>query len=409
MIDGKLYLAGRSDFSLAKLYLQAGEFQLHTEDSPTLTGSMNDIRTADRLGNIARKMTLPDGSVFETKDNDAIDVAFADNNQSSGFMGFVYVLERNMLLAIFSIFITVGFVFASFKWGLPAVSHTVAHALPASTNQVLSDNVMAFLDEHFFEESKLDEVQQQQLRQHFFTSIVPLYQAEDPPTFNLHFRLWRLGEEVSIPNALALPSGDIVVTDRFIELAQSQDEIDIVLLHEMGHIIERHSLERVIESSVIAIIVSMAFGDVSWLADMSVGVGSFLISSFYSRGHETEADQFAYRHSLKVGINPASLGLILNRMEQDMRNNHAGDDGIEVKGEKESNTASDNNFYGRTNDETSHSTHSERDKSDNDSENLLGYFSTHPSTAERTAMGKRYQICFQQGLAICPEALGASD
>ena len=383
MIDGKLYLAGRSDFSTAKLYLQAGGFQLHSDDLSILTGSIDELRVADRLGNIARKITLPDGSVFETKDNDAVDSAFANNNQSSGFMGFVHVLERNMALAIFSIFITAGVVFSSFKWGLPAASHAVAHALPASANQALSGNVLEFLDEHFLEETKLDEKQQEKIRQHFFDSIVPLYLAEDAPEFKLHFRLWPLGEDGSIPNALALPSGDIVVTDRFIQLAQSQDEIDIVLLHEMGHVVERHSLEQVIEGSAIVIAVSMAFGDVSWLADMGVGVGSFFISSFYSRSHETEADQFAYEHSLHAGINPASLGLILSRMEQDMMS----DNGSECDDVNDENIKPEQTEVEQADDEGS----------------LSGYFSTHPSSAERAAIGKRYQTCFEQGLSVCPE------
>ncbi|MFW5427324.1 MAG: M48 family metallopeptidase [Methylophagaceae bacterium] len=384
MIDGKLYLAGRSDFSPAKLYIQAGGFQVHADNSPILTGSIDELRIADRLGNIARKITLADGSVFETKDNDAIDSAFANSNQSSGFMGFVHVLERNMALAIFSIFITVGVVFSSFKWGLPAASHVVAHALPDAANQAMSADVLEFLDEHFLEETQLDEKQQSQLRQHFFDAIVPLYQAEDMPEFKLHFRLWPLGED-SIPNALALPSGDIVVTDRFIELAQTQDEIDIVLLHEMGHVVERHSLERVIEGSAIVIVVSMAFGDVSWLADMGVGLGSFLISSFYSRGHEAEADRFAYEHSLQAGINPASLGLILNRMEQDMlfddRDSRSDDEMNNKKSKPDRGEISQN---------------------ENNSEGLSGYFSTHPSSADRAAMGKRYQACFEQGLTFCP-------
>ena len=385
MINGKLYLAGKSDFSPAKLYLQAGGFQLHAEGNHTLAGSIEQLRVANRLGNIARKVTLPDGSVFETKDNDAIDSAFANNNQSSGFMGFVHVLERNMALAIFSIFITISVVFASFKWGLPAASHAVAHALPASTNQVLASNVLDFLDKHFLEPSELYEAKQTALSQHFFDVIVPLYQAEDAPDFKLHFRLWPLGENGSIPNALALPSGDIVVTDRFIELAKSQDEIDIVLLHEMGHVVERHSLEQVIEGSAIAIVVSMAFGDVSWLADMGVGVGAFFISSFYSRSHESEADQFAYKHSLKAGINPASLGLILTRMEQDMlvdNRTSSCDKPNKKKSKPETATV---------------------DQNDSNNESLSGYFSTHPSSAERTAMGKRYQACFKQGLTVCPE------
>jgi Zn-dependent protease with chaperone function len=378
MIDGTFYLAGQSDFCPAKLYLQAGGFQLHAEGLPAVMGSIDELSVAHRLGNIARKITLPDGSVFETKDNDAIDSALSNNDQSSGFMGFVHILERNMALAIFSIFITIGVVFASFKWGLPAASHVVAHALPNSANQAISGNVLAFLDEYFLEETQLDEKQQEKIRQHFFNSIVPLYQVKDAPQFKLHFRLWPLGDNGSIPNALALPSGDIVVTDRFIELAQSQDEIDIVLLHEMGHVIGRHSLEKVIEGSAIVIAVSVAFGDVSWLADMGVGIGSFLISSSYSRGHEADADLFAYKQSLKAGINPASLGLILTRMEQDM--------------------SEDPSLCGEKNKQPK----SKRNKSNNDP-SLSSFFSSHPSSADRIAMGKRFQTCFEQGLTLCPE------
>ncbi|NOQ93786.1 MAG: M48 family metalloprotease [Methylophaga sp.] len=376
MIEGKCYLAGRSDFNPAKLYLQAGGFQLHVEGYPTVTGSIVQLRIADRLGNIARKITLPDGAVFETADNDAIDSALANASPSTHFMKFVHVLERNMAVAVVSIFISAAVIFSSFKWGLPAASHIAAQALPASANQVLSSNVLEFLDEHIFEASTLENDKQEQLRQHFVDSIVPLYQGEEATEFTLHFRLWPVGDDKSIPNALALPSGDIIVTDRFVELAQSQDEIDIVLLHEMGHVVERHSLEQVIEGSVIVIVASMAFGDVSWLADMGVGLGSFFISSFYSRSHESEADKFAYERSLQAGISPQSLGLILSRMEQDM------------------------DAYSCDETESEHAC--TRVESPDDEGSVSSYFSTHPSSAERTAIGNQYQLCFEQGLTRCP-------
>lgn len=367
MIKGKYYLAGSSNFIPAILYLQANSYRLRT-DEKSLTGSVNQLTASHRLGNIARKITFPDGSVFETLDNDAVDSMLANTHRGSVLMALVHKLEQNMILAIFSIFIIAGVVFSSFKWGLPAASHVIAQALPASTNQILSSNVLEFLDKHMLEPSKLSLDEQAEIRQHFIESVIPLYKATDAPNFKLHFRLWPLGEDGSIPNAIALPSGDIIVTDRFIELTKTQDEIDIVLLHEMGHVIERHSLEQVIEGSAIVIVVSMAFGDVSWLADMSIGVGSFFISSFYSRSHETEADKFAYEHSLIAKINPESLGHILIRMEQDMAN-----------------------------------TDISQLKNDNDENKLSGYFSSHPRSTERTAIGKQYLRCFQQGIMNCPK------
>lgn len=366
MIKGKIYSAGSADFLPAVLLVQNQRYQIQANSLVTHSGLLTELNLSPRIGNISRKVSLIDGSVFETDDNTAID-ALVSHTRSSGFMTLIHKLEQNMLLALMSIFLIAAILFSSLKWGLPAASHVIAKTLPSSTSQVLSSNILSFLDKHMLEPSQLPVDQQDKIRQHFLSQTAPLYQSDTPPEFKLHFRLWTLDDEKSIANALALPSGDIIVTDRFIELSQSQDEIDIVLLHEMGHVVERHSLEQVIEGSALAIGISMAFGDVSWLADMGVGVGSFFISSFYSRSHETEADEFAYRHSLTAGIAPNSLGQILFRMEQDMVD-------------------------------------SDLDKNNNEPQNtsLSGYFSTHPSSQQRTLMGKYYLSCFEQGIIECP-------
>lgn len=375
MIEGRYYLAGSSDFSAATLCLQGDEYQLIIAGYQIEAGRFDTLRIANRLGNIARKITLPEGAVFETNDNDAIDNALKNSHQKVGGMSLVYQLEQHIGIAILSIFLVVGVVFSGFKWGLPAASHIVAQTLPDTANQALSSNVLEFLDEHFFEASELSSAEQDDVRSHFFDSIVPLYQAEDAPKFTLHFRSWS-----GIPNAFALPSGDIIVTDRFIQLTETQDEIDIVLLHEMGHVVERHSLEQVIEGSAIVVIVSMAFGDVSWLADVGIGVGSFFISSFYSRGHESEADQFAYQHSLKGGIAPKSLGIILSRMENDMSWEVEKECGVAEQDPKKTESSEEKKGGG-----------------------LLDYFSTHPSSIDRASMGERYQTCFEKGLTDCIE------
>lgn len=370
MIEGRLYAAGHSDFVPAKITLQNKHYQLFVKGAVTESGLIKQLNVSNRLGDIARKITLPDNRVFETNDNNAIDSALKESSNGLSFISFVHVFERNMPLVIISVCFTVLLVFSGFKWGIPAMSHAVAHSLPESSNKALSANALDLLDEHYFEKSQLDKEKQEVLREHFIKKIVPLYPADNAPKFMLHFRLWPLTSDKSIPNAFALPSGDIVVTDRFIELAQSQDEIDIVLLHEMGHVVERHSLERVIEGSAIAIILSIALGDISWIADIGVGVGSFFISSFYSRRHESEADTFAYEHSLKAKISPNSLGLILTRMEHDM---------TDITEEKESELAKE-------------------------SPSFSSYFSTHPSSDDRAAIGQHYQQCFEQGLIRCPTA-----
>jgi len=372
VIEGKHYSARQTDFCLAELHIKNDSVQLHSQGNVLISALYHQLNISNRLGNVSRKVVFPDGSVFETSNNDAIDRLIKDNSNSLRFATFIHILERNMAMIFVSILITAAAAFSGIKWGVPAASHVIAANLPVATNKALSTNILSFMDKHLFTPSHLDEKKQQQIRQHFKNSVIPLYKGEQTLEFKLHFRLWGDDKKHSIANALALPSGDIFVTDRFINLASSQDEIDIVLLHEMGHIVKRHSLEQVIEGTMLAVVISLAFGDLSAISDMGVGVGAFLISSFYSRNHEIEADQFAYQYGLEAGVNPQSLTSILQRMEQDMKRQFC----TENPKKKASCLA--------------------------DSSTLSGYFSSHPNSLERANKAKHYLDCFNQGLKHCP-------
>ncbi|QRV24966.1 M48 family metallopeptidase [Marinomonas foliarum] len=366
MIEGRLYQAGASNFVPARLLISGNDFQLYAEGHSVIGGSCVELHTSHRLGNIARKITLQDGSVFETKDNNAIDKLLKPKSHASRVMAFVDTLEKNLSLVILSTFIIAGAVFISFKWGLPAVSHAIAEALPNSVNQSLSSHALQFLDKSILEPSKLPKLKQQDIRQSFDRNIAPLYQSSDTPKFTLHFRHWPSDTKNSIANALALPDGNIIVTDRLVELAQNSNEINIVLLHEMGHIVERHTLKRVIEGGIITVTSVLIFGDMSSISDLGVGVGSLLISNAYSREYESKADLFAYQLALKAKIPPSSLGDILTRMENDTHDD-----------------------VNQTNKNTA-------------TKKVLGILSTHPNREQRTIMGKHYQACFDKSITQCP-------
>ena len=50
----------------------------------------------------------------------------------------------------------------------------------------------------------------------------------------------RSGEALGA-NALALPSGIVIMTDDLVALAKSDDEIGAVMAHELGHVRGRHA------------------------------------------------------------------------------------------------------------------------------------------------------------------------
>ena len=61
--------------------------------------------------------------------------------------------------------------------------------------------------------------------------------------------------------------------------------MDSIILHEMGHIVHRHTLQTLIESTFISVVVMAVVGDVSVFGDIGIGLGSLVVSSNYSKHH----------------------------------------------------------------------------------------------------------------------------
>ncbi len=357
MIEGKWYAKGSSKQQDALLFVEDGIYKLKIEDALLYTLELEYIQIASRLGNVERKLTLQDGSIFATYENDAIDAMFSQKEKKSNYL---HYLESNIRWIIIALFVTIFSTFSFFKWGVPFLSEQIAEALPQKTNELIAGNTLEILDKYLFKATTIPEQEQEEIRNHFQSSIATLDTTTKNTKYKLHFRLWKEGNR-SIPNAFALPSGDIIVTDKFIQLAKNQEEIDSILLHEMGHVVHKHTLKRVIESSFVAVAVMVIVGDTSAITDMGVGVGSLLVSSSYSRKYESEADNYAFEKMLRAKIDPASFSTIMNRMEASSQNK----------------------------------------AKDSDEESVVDYISSHPSTKQRVQIAQKYSECFKRGRSDC--------
>lgn len=366
MIQGNWYNKDSAAHSGAVLRLTDRHFTIETDSGLQFSGLIDDLVISDRLGNVERKLTLVDGSVFATRDNDSIDRLCKANKRIGGF---AHAFESRISLVVIALVLTLLICFAFFTWGIPWTSTKIAQLLPHKTNELIAQQALDFLDDYIFEESQLDEERIEQITAHFNQQLIPLAGQNSEIKYRLHFRLWQ-DDEVGIPNAFALPSGDIILTDKFVELSQNQNEIDSVLLHEIGHVVKRHSLQRVVEGTLLTTIVMLATGDSSSLSDMGLGLGSLLASSHYSRGHETEADLFAFRHMLKANIDPQAFSTIMARMTNYM----------EISEESQPDNANSDQ---------------------NQDHSLLDYLSSHPETAQRLRQATRFSECFNQGLVVC--------
>ena len=337
-IEGKWYPKGKSKEYSAILNIQNSAYYHIEVENKTFKGLLNKVKVGSRLGNTKRDIILEDGSLFSTLDNNSVDKIFKSD--------FVDKLERNskfiFLSFIFTILISISF----FKWGIPAISSQIAQNLPKEIYNVIASNSFEILDNNFFKPSKLPKDEKDKINESFKKLLINIKYKTN---YKLHFRLLTMYNE-SIPNAFALPSGDIIITDKTVLIAKNQNELDGILLHEIGHIVHRHSLKSVIESSFIAILSALIIGDGSSLGDVIISLSSFLITSNYSREDEKEADKFAFENMTKLKIDPINLYNILNRMENKITE-------------------------------------------DNNSSNS-SYFSSHPSTKERYEIAKEYSKIF---------------
>ena len=365
MIRGSWHAKGSASRQDARLEVNdLGRYSVELEEGTVYRGEMSELQVSERLGNVERKIILENGSLFVTLDNDAVDSMFKSHQKLNAF---VHYLETHFVAIFVALMVTIITAFSFFKWGIPWTSQKIAHALPYETNRLISSNSMDFLDNYMLDESNISKERQKEISEHFYEKLAPLSVNEEKKiVYKLHFRSWEMGDQ-KIPNALALPSGDIIVTDKFIELTKNQDEIDSVLLHEMGHVVHRHGLEMMIEGAFVTVAVMMISGDASGMGDMGVGIGSALVSSSYARGHESQADLYAFNKMLSAGIDPKSFSNIMNRMMVYM--------------------TEENNDSNRT--------------SVDNQDGILDYFASHPTTQSRVELANRYSKCFEQGLTVC--------
>ena len=110
-------------------------------------------------------------------------------------------------------------------------------------------------------------------------------------------------------NAFALPGGFVYVTRGMLERLSSEDELAMVVGHEVGHVTARHGAARISKmyalqygSLVGAIISPRTFANYNDLINLALAVGL----SKYSREQESQADHLGVNYAAGAGYRPES-------------------------------------------------------------------------------------------------------
>ena len=284
-------------------------YRLHLDGEVIRKGLLQELEVSDRIGDMPRRLTWPDGAQFETANNDAVDEALCAGGHKASQWSLLHGLESHWGWVATALLVTVLVSYLGIRYGLPAASESIARKLPASVNKVVSEQALDALDRIAFAESKSSAERQAEVQRQFDALVETLPDAG--VDFTLHFR--RMGD---IPNAMALPGGDVVVTDAFLELIEHPDELDSVLLHEIGHVLEYHGMTQVIRASAVSVIAALAFGDLSAVGEVATGVPIFMMQNSYSQRAESEADDYAFARMHKLGKDPKHFADIILRLSE---------------------------------------------------------------------------------------------
>lgn len=363
MIKGWWYSSGSSARRSAELSTHGDRFIVTADIGDSVSGNIDELEISSRVGNIPRRIVLPDQSLFETENNEGVDQLLREFGCGTGFSGALHHLETHWRWIGVALMATLIIGFATVYWGMPWASRKIAFSLPLPVLEVVSEQALEIMDQGILSASELPLERQQRIREHFRKRILSATDGEY--SFQLHFRNMQ-----GVANAFALPSGAIVVTDGLVELADDQNQIDAVLFHEMGHVVHRHGMQQILHSSFMTMAVILVSGDVTAIDNTAVALPVFLLESHYSREDETEADTYAFEAMIQAGVDPGHFGRIMEKLSESP--------------EPESDPAVPP-------EETT-----PREKVQKEQKSVLEYLSTHPPTPERIRQANYYSELFKR-------------
>jgi Zn-dependent protease with chaperone function len=307
---GFLFERGRSAARPATLHrTMTGEVAISPADGGRGFSEADILDISNRLGTIPRRLTLIGGSVFETRDNDAVDSLLAGRlGRASALLHRAEAFRVHLIgvaaVVLLSLWLAV-------TYGLPAAANIAARVTPPAIVSLIDRGVLQSAEFAILQPSALAEARQGRIRAAF--DGLASQSALPAANYRLVFRR----SDVIGPNAFALPGGTIVLTDALVALARSDAEILGVLAHEIAHVEERHGLRQLYRALGLSVMISLVGADSGEIVDEVVGQAGLLLSLSYSRRFEAAADRRAIDLMRAARHDPEALASMLERLLTD--------------------------------------------------------------------------------------------
>ncbi len=210
--------------------------------------------------------------------------------------------SRALLAAVASVILLLGL----YMWGIPAMARVATAYVPTSWETQLGAGVLNELAppkqrcQDPYGKIAIDGITQSLLS----TLPNPAYEFQivmvhDPRV-----------------NAFALPGGYIVLFQGLLERTESPEELAGVLAHEVQHILKRHSMRMLLETTSMGILFAALSGDVSGLMSFGLEAARTLGALSYSRDAEEEADTDGIQMLISAGIDPQGMIAFFTKLEE---------------------------------------------------------------------------------------------
>jgi predicted Zn-dependent protease len=129
-------------------------------------------------------------------------------------------------------------------------------------------------------------------------------------------------------NAFAVPGGFIYVNRGLIERTDRMDEVAGVLGHEIGHVVQRHSIKQMekAQGANIGVTLACVLTSVcnSQIAGAAINIAGGAVFARFSRQDELQADQEAINNTVRAGISPQGIVTMFQKLIAERRNRPAG-------------------------------------------------------------------------------------
>jgi predicted Zn-dependent protease len=163
------------------------------------------------------------------------------------------------------------------------------------------------------ENTVMRDAQLQRYVRHLMQPLIDQAWGDRP---GIDYRITVLDDPTQV-NAFALPGGPMYVYTGLLALAEDEAELAGVLAHELGHVVARHSANRLGTQFGVQLLMGVTLGEApEELAQMVADAAGAGAMARFSRDDERQADGYGVKYTIAAGYDPAGLMSLFEKIRR---------------------------------------------------------------------------------------------